>query len=44
MTIKKNKINSKFAVIDLFCGIGGLSHGFVKAKFNVISGIDFDES
>lgn len=25
-------------VIDLFCGIGGLSHEFVKGNFNVIAG------
>lgn len=29
-------------VIDLFCGIGGLSHGFVSEGFNVIAGIDSD--
>jgi DNA (cytosine-5)-methyltransferase 1 len=31
-------------VIDLFCGIGGLSHGFVKEDFNVVAGIDNEES
>jgi DNA (cytosine-5)-methyltransferase 1 len=31
-------------VVDLFCGVGGLSHGFVKEKFNLLAGIDFDES
>jgi len=25
-----------FAVVDLFCGIGGLTHGFVKEGFEVI--------
>ena len=29
-------------VIDLFCGIGGLSHGFVKEGFNVVAGVDID--
>lgn len=33
-----------FSVIDLFCGVGGLSHGFVKEKFFVEAGIDFDKS
>jgi len=33
-----------FAVVDLFCGIGGLTHGFVKAKFDVCAGLDFDAS
>jgi len=31
-------------VVDLFCGIGGLSHGFVKSGFNVVAGIDNDSS
>jgi DNA (cytosine-5)-methyltransferase 1 len=34
----------RFPVVDLFCGVGGLSHGFVKEKFNVVAGIDFDLS
>ncbi len=33
-----------FSVVDLFCGIGGLTHGFVKEKFKVDAGIDFDET
>lgn len=33
-----------FAVVDLFCGVGGLTQGFVKAKFDVRAGIDFDAS
>ncbi len=32
------------AVIDLFCGIGGLSHGFVREDFKVVAGIDIDET
>ncbi len=31
-------------VVDLFCGIGGLSHGFVKSGFNVVAGIDNDSA
>ena len=34
---------SKFNVIDLFCGAGGLSYGFEKAGFNVLLGIDNDK-
>lgn len=37
-------MDSNSAVVDLFCGVGGLTHGFVKAKFNVIAGIDIDAS
>lgn len=29
-------------VIDLFCGIGGLSNGFVQEGFNVVAGYDTD--
>lgn len=32
------------AVIDLFCGIGGLTHGFIREELNVVAGIDIDES
>ena len=39
MTMKK-----KLKVIDLFCGIGGLSHGLIKEGIDVIAGIDNDES
>lgn len=35
---------NNFSVIDLFCGVGGLTHGFVKEGFTVAAGIDFDES
>lgn len=31
-------------VIDLFCGIGGLSYGFVQEDFNVVAGYDIDAS
>lgn len=38
----KNK--TKIKVIDLFCGIGGLSHGFVKENIDVVAGFDIDET
>lgn len=28
--------------IDLFCGVGGLTHGLVKAHVNVVAGLDID--
>lgn len=31
-----------FSVVDLFCGIGGLSHGFALENFKLDAGIDFD--
>ncbi|HQV04601.1 MULTISPECIES: DNA cytosine methyltransferase [unclassified Novosphingobium] len=29
-------------VVDLFCGAGGLSHGFMQAGYNVLFGTDID--
>jgi len=40
MNNKLKEIN----VVDLFCGIGGLSHGLVKEGINVVAGIDVDNS
>src|SRR3989338_3179500 len=34
----------KTTVVDVFCGAGGLSYGFVKEKFEVAAGIDVDVS
>lgn len=31
-------------VVDLFCGIGGLSHGLVLEGFKVVAGVDNDET
>ena len=31
-------------VIDLFCGIGGLSNGMYQEGFDIIAGFDIDES
>lgn len=32
------------AVVDLFCGVGGLTHGLQLAGLNVVAGIDNEES
>lgn len=37
-------IVERSAVVDVFCGAGGLTHGFIKEGFNVTAGIDFDGS
>lgn len=34
----------KIASVDLFCGVGGLTHGLKKAGINVRAGIDLDTS
>src|SRR5437016_3873399 len=33
-----------YKVVDLFSGIGGLTHGFFLEGFDVVAGIDVDES
>lgn len=33
----------KYTVVDLFCGAGGLSRGFLDAGFDVVLGVDFDD-
>lgn len=34
----------KYSVVDLFCGAGGLSRGFMDADFDVKIGIDWDDA
>ncbi|MGB3343976.1 MAG: DNA (cytosine-5-)-methyltransferase [Aequorivita sp.] len=38
------KLSNNIGVIDLFCGIGGLSHGMYKKGFNILAGYDIDDS
>lgn len=35
---------STYSVVDLFCGIGGLTHGFFLEGFDLVAGIDSDPS
>jgi DNA (cytosine-5)-methyltransferase 1 len=35
---------SEVKVVDLFCGIGGLTHGLVLEGFHVVAGVDNDKS
>ncbi len=37
-------MKKKIKVIDLFCGIGGLTHGLLKEGLDVVAGIDNDEA
>lgn len=41
---KITKKYQKFSVVDLFCGVGGLTQGFVQENFNVTAGVDTDIS
>lgn len=38
----KNELDSKVACVDLFCGAGGLTHGFKLEGLPVVAGIDLD--
>ncbi len=38
------KSNNNLNVIDLFCGCGGLSLGFQRAGYNILAGLDIDET
>lgn len=38
------QILNSTSVVDLFCGIGGLSHGFFRERFRIAAGIDLDHS
>jgi DNA (cytosine-5)-methyltransferase 1 len=33
----------KHAVVDLYCGAGGLTHGFYLEDFHIVAGVDIDE-
>jgi DNA (cytosine-5)-methyltransferase 1 len=39
----RQNANIPATVVDLFCGAGGLSHGFHLQGFDVVAGIDSDE-
>ncbi len=41
---KHSLADERVKVVDLFCGVGGMTHGFVRQGFNVVAGIDIDES
>jgi DNA (cytosine-5)-methyltransferase 1 len=40
--MSKKKI--RLEAIDLFCGVGGLTHGLKRSGINVVAGIDIDSS
>ncbi|MDR1050994.1 MAG: DNA cytosine methyltransferase [Deltaproteobacteria bacterium] len=44
MPIGKTGGGATATVVDLFCGIGGLTHGLLLAGLNVLAGIDLDLS
>lgn len=44
VSITSEQISARIAVVDVFCGVGGLTHGFVKENIRVVAGLDSDES
>lgn len=41
---RRRKTRSPGSVIDLFCGAGGLSHGFKMEGFDIVAGVDTDDN
>lgn len=39
-----SNIMDRYKVVDLFCGAGGLSKGFLDAGYDVVLGVDYDDS
>ena len=39
---RTRKLKPRFEVVDLFCGIGGLSYGMKTAGFHILAGYDLD--
>jgi DNA (cytosine-5)-methyltransferase 1 len=37
-------MNKSVSAVDLFCGVGGMTHGLIKAGISVNAGIDSDET
>ena len=42
--MKRRACADSWTVVDMFCGVGGLAHGFVKEGFHLTAGIDVDPS
>jgi DNA (cytosine-5)-methyltransferase 1 len=42
--INDNNNSKRIVAVDLFCGVGGLTHGIIKSGIDVIAGLDIDES
>ena len=38
-----NSVAAPASVVDVFCGAGGLSYGFLEKGFTVVAGVDVDE-
>ena len=43
-TSKKQNTSVSISAVDLFCGVGGLTHGLQQAGINVTAGIDVESN
>ena len=41
---KTEKVLSSISAVDVFCGIGGLTHGLLQSGIGVNAGIDIDKT
>jgi len=44
MSEKNHKKELSVVAVDLFCGVGGLTHGLIKSGIRVSAGVDLDET
>ncbi len=42
--LKKENSPLSISAVDIFCGVGGLTHGLKQAGINVVAGLDIDET
>ena len=42
--LKEESSPSAISAVDMFCGVGGLTHGLKRAGINVVAGLDIDET
>ncbi len=42
-TLKPHNMRKDVVAVDLFCGVGGKTRGFIDAGIPVVAGIDVDE-
>lgn len=42
LTEANAELSSNVVAVDLFCGIGGLTHGLIQAGISVVAGVDTD--
>ena len=41
--MERLKLQTKLRAVDLFCGVGGFSTGFVQAGIDIVIAVDYNE-